>query len=93
MDSDPERARRTAAAVMRALEASPELVATNMSEVVPNRRGPGGRVYLETILLEARSPAGAEEGPEVTVERADGGPGRAGGGRRALPRGPRALGR
>ncbi|WP_328315395.1 hypothetical protein [Streptomyces sp. NBC_00388] len=32
MDSDPGKARRTAAAVQRALEASPEVVVSNVSE-------------------------------------------------------------
>lgn len=94
MDSDPGRARRTAEAIMRALEASPEVVATNMSEPVPNHRGSGARVYLEVLLLEApagRAP-GVEDDQEVTVERDDARP-RGRGGRRALPPGGRALNR
>ena len=69
MDSDPGKAQRTADAVQRALEASNEVVVGNVS-VVPNRRGPGARVYMEVLLLEAREPT-AEEDQEVTVERAD----------------------
>ncbi|MFD4933372.1 hypothetical protein [Streptomyces virginiae] len=87
MDSDPDRARRTAEALMRALEASGEAVATNMSEPVPNRRGAGARVYMEVLLLEHRSRPVEEE--EITLERTDrpqdgppGGP---------LPRGRRAI--
>ena len=87
MDSDPERSRRTAEAIMRALEASGEVVATNMSEPVPNRRGVGARVYLEVLLLEHRRQPMEEE---VTLERTDSPPARPEGG--ALPRGRRALG-
>ncbi|WP_167163156.1 hypothetical protein [Streptomyces sp. MBT27] len=90
MDSDPGKARRTAAAVRRALEASPEVVVSNASEV-PNRRDGGVRVFMEVLLLE---PAAAPNhyGQDVTVERADGQSRRGssrrslrGDGRRALP--------
>jgi hypothetical protein len=53
MDSDPGKAQRTAEAVQRALEASPEVVLGNVS-VVPNRRDGGARVFMEVLLLEAR---------------------------------------
>ncbi|KIF04727.1 hypothetical protein PL81_16925 [Streptomyces sp. RSD-27] len=86
MDSDPGRARRTAEALMRALEASGEVVATNMSEPVPNRRGAGARVYLEVLLLEHRSQPGEEE---VTLERTDRPQAGPSGG--TLPRGRRAI--
>ncbi|MFJ4342612.1 hypothetical protein [Streptomyces sp. NPDC088915] len=90
MDSDPDRAKRTAEAVMRALEASPELVATNMSGPVPNHRDPGARVFMEVILLEARGKTANGAGDtEVTVERVDVRPRRRG--RRALPPGRREL--
>ncbi|BDH16177.1 hypothetical protein HOK021_73560 [Streptomyces hygroscopicus] len=69
MDSDPGKAERTAAAVQRALEASPEVVVGDVS-AVPNRRGPGRRVYREVLLLEPRDGV-ADKGQEVTVERAD----------------------
>lgn len=69
MDSDPEKARRTADAVQRALEASPEVVLGNVS-VVPNRRDGGARVFMEVLLLEAPA-AREDEDQEVTVERAD----------------------
>ncbi|MGP9023190.1 hypothetical protein ACT1U9_32900 (plasmid) [Streptomyces sp. BR1] len=69
MDSDPGKAQRTADAVQRALEASGEVVVGNVS-VVPNRRGPGSRVYMEVLLLEARTPRD-EEDQEVTLERTD----------------------
>lgn len=88
MDSDPAKARRTAAAVQRALEASPEVVVGNVSESANHRDG-GLRVWMEVLLLEA--PAGREDGDqEVTVEREDR-PQRSSsrrglrGGRRALP--------
>ncbi|MEU3502985.1 hypothetical protein ABZ726_20255 [Streptomyces hundungensis] len=87
MDSDPDKAKRTAAAVRRALEASPEVVVSNVS-VVPNRRGPGSRVYMEVLLLEANasSPIGDAE---ARVERTD--PSQRGSRRSALPLGKRAL--
>uniref|UniRef100_UPI003F4985AE hypothetical protein n=1 Tax=Streptomyces sp. CA-136453 TaxID=3240050 RepID=UPI003F4985AE len=89
MDSDPGRAKRTAAAVRRALEASPEVVVSNVSEV-PNRRDGGARVFMEVLLLEP-SAARSNEDQEVTVERGDAGPRR--GRRGALPPGSRALDR
>ncbi|MFF9733715.1 hypothetical protein ACF1GX_30350 [Streptomyces albidoflavus] len=82
MDSDPGKARRTADAVQRALEASGEVVVGNVS-VVPNRRDSGARVFMEVLLLEATATSGNDD-QEVTVERAD--RPRA---RRALPRGGR----
>ncbi|MGW7090048.1 hypothetical protein ACWGH2_42065 [Streptomyces sp. NPDC054871] len=85
MDSDPGKARRTADAVQRALEASPEVVLSNVS-VVANRRDGGARVFMEVLLLEAPA-AGGQEDQEVTVERADGAGRRTT--RRALPRGGR----
>ncbi|MFF0451650.1 hypothetical protein ACFYT4_35765 [Streptomyces sp. NPDC004609] len=69
MDSDPGKARRTAAAVQRALEASPEVVLGNVS-VVPNRRDGGTRVFMEVLLLEAPAAPGSED-QEVTIEHAD----------------------
>jgi hypothetical protein len=83
MDSDPGKARRTADAVQRALEASGEVVVGNVS-VVPNRRDGGARVFMEVLLLEAPAAPG-DDGQEVTVERAD--RPRRGSPRRALPRG------
>lgn len=88
MDSDPGKARRTADAVQRALEASPEVVLGNVS-VVPNRRDGGARVFMEVLLLEKR-PAGETGDQEVTVERTDQPNGRSH--RRQLPRGRRRLG-
>ncbi|GGP93600.1 hypothetical protein [Streptomyces melanogenes] len=85
MDSDPGKAQRTADAVQRALEASPEVVLGNVS-VVPNRRDGGARVFMEVLLLEA--PAAPGDGDqEVTVERADRPRPRTS--RRFLPRGGR----
>lgn len=81
MDSDPGKARRTADAVQRALEASPEVVLGNVS-VVPNRRDGGARVFMEVLLLEAPAVPGNDD-QEVTVERAD----------RPRPRTRRALSR
>ena len=69
MDSDPGKAQRTADAVQRALEASPEVVLGNVS-VVPNRRDGGARVFMEVLLLEAPAAPGDDD-QEVTVERAD----------------------
>ncbi|WP_404949049.1 hypothetical protein HFP70_35290 [Streptomyces sp. ARC14] len=91
MDSDPGKARRTAAAVVRALEASPELVVGNVSERANYEDG-GRRVFMEVLLLEPRSPRAAGENgdQEVTVERADRPRDRRP--RRAVPRGRRALG-
>lgn len=82
MDSDPGKAQRTADAVQRALEASNEVVVGNVS-VVPNRRGPGARVYMEVLLLEPRT-SGTEHDQEVTIERTDQRPPARR--RRALPR-------
>ncbi|MFI9052433.1 hypothetical protein [Streptomyces sp. NPDC053427] len=83
MDSDPGKARRTADAVRRALEASPEVVVGNVSEKANYRDG-GLRVFMEVLFLEA--PAAREnEEQEVTVERADRPRRRAA--RRELPRG------
>ncbi|AWI32734.1 hypothetical protein [Streptomyces tirandamycinicus] len=87
MDSDPGKAERTAAAVQRALEASPEVVVGNVA-MVPNKRGPGARWYMEVLLLEARGSAARGEDQEVTVERDDARPRSS---RRALPRGGRTL--
>ncbi|MEU8741894.1 hypothetical protein [Streptomyces halstedii] len=84
MDSDPGKARRTAEAVQRALEASGEVVVGNVS-VVPNRRDGGARVFMEVLLLEAPAEPGNDD-QEVTVERADRPRPRT---RRALPRGGR----
>ncbi|MGC4950951.1 hypothetical protein ACLQ2N_32765 [Streptomyces sp. DT224] len=70
MDSDPGKARRTAAAVQRALEASPEIVVGNVS-LVPNRRDGGARVFMEVLLLEASAATPGDDGQEVTVERDD----------------------
>ncbi|MEU1221342.1 hypothetical protein [Streptomyces microflavus] len=88
MDSDPGKARRTAAAVQRALEASSEVVVGNVSES-PNHRDGGLRVFMEVLLLEATAAPGNDD-QEVTVERADRSQPRTS--RRALPRGRRALG-
>ncbi|MEV0487270.1 hypothetical protein AB0I69_42560 [Streptomyces sp. NPDC050508] len=85
MDSDPGKAQRTADAVQRALEASPEVVVGNVS-VVPNKRGPGARVFMEVLFLEAPA-ARSNEDQEVTVERAD--RPRRHTSRRGLPRGGR----
>lgn len=82
MDSDPGKAQRTADAVQRALEASPEVVLGNVS-VVPNRRDGGARVFMEVLLLEAPAASGNDD-QEVTVERADRPQPRTS--RRALPR-------
>ncbi|WP_433860197.1 hypothetical protein [Streptomyces kronopolitis] len=83
MDSDPGKARRTAAAVQRALEASPEVVVGNVSES-PNHRDGGLRVFMEVLLLEAPAARGNVD-QEVTVERTDRPRRRAS--RRELPRG------
>ncbi|MET9484764.1 hypothetical protein [Streptomyces sp. NPDC006638] len=88
MDSDPGKARRTAAAVRRALEASPEVVVGNLAEH-PNHRDGGLRVTMEVLLLEAPAAGGGGD-QEVTVERAD--RPRSRGPRRALPRGRRTEG-
>ncbi|AZK98799.1 MULTISPECIES: hypothetical protein [Streptomyces] len=85
MDSDPGKAQRTADAVQRALEASPEVVLGNVS-VVPNRRDGGARVFMEVLLLEAPAAPGDDD-QEVTVERADRPRPRTS--RRSLPRGGR----
>ncbi|MCX4682665.1 hypothetical protein OG413_46835 [Streptomyces sp. NBC_01433] len=69
MDSDPDKARRTAAAVQRAPEASPEVVVGNISES-PNHRDGGLRVFMEVLFLEAPA-APRNDYQEVTVERAD----------------------
>ncbi|MFI7396540.1 hypothetical protein [Streptomyces tendae] len=69
MDSDPGKAKRTADAVQRALEASGEVVVGNVS-LVPNRRDGGARVFMEVLLLEAPAAPGNDD-QEVTVERAD----------------------
>ncbi|MEU0857504.1 hypothetical protein ABZ352_18975 [Streptomyces griseofuscus] len=82
MDSDPGKARRTAEAVQRALEASPEVIVSNVS-VLPNRRDGGARVVMEVLLLEASASAGADE-HDVVVERVDTPPPRRA--RRGLPR-------
>ncbi|MFI1890451.1 hypothetical protein [Streptomyces jumonjinensis] len=88
MDSDPGKAQRTAEAVQRALETSPEVVLGNVS-VVPNHRDGGARVFMEVLLLE--TPAAREDGDqEVTVERAD--RPRRSPARRELPGGRRTLG-
>ncbi|RSS94264.1 hypothetical protein EF903_06920 [Streptomyces sp. WAC05292] len=79
MDSDPGRAERTAKAVERALNASPEVVVGNVS-VVPNRRDGGARVFMEVLLLEPRGEAADHE---VFLERDDARPTRRA--RRALP--------
>ncbi|MFE7056041.1 hypothetical protein ACFVAO_12585 [Streptomyces californicus] len=84
MDSDPDKARRTADAVQRALETSGEVVVGNVS-VVRNRRDGGARVFMEVLLLEAAA-APADDDQAVTVERADRARPRT---RRALPRGGR----
>ncbi|MET9366095.1 hypothetical protein ABZX93_35065 [Streptomyces sp. NPDC006632] len=82
MDSDPGKAKRTADAVQRALEASGEVVVGNVS-VVPNRRDGGARVFMEVLLLEASAVPGHDD-QEVTVERTDRSRPRPS--RRALPR-------
>ncbi|WP_405802267.1 hypothetical protein [Streptomyces sp. NBC_01506] len=88
MDSDPGKARRTAAAVQRALEASPEVVVGNVSER-PNHQDDGLRIWMEVLYLEASTPReGGDQ--EVTVERADRPRRRTS--RRALPRGRRTEG-
>ncbi|MGW3628058.1 hypothetical protein [Streptomyces sp. NPDC000880] len=87
MDSDSGRAQRTADAVERALQASPEVVVGNVS-VVPNKRGPGARVYMEVLLLEASAAASTSGDQEVTLEREDA-PQPRRGRRAALPRGAR----
>jgi len=81
MGSDVDQVQDTAEAVVRALQASGEVQVGDVS-VVPNKRGPGTRVYIEVLLRTAA-------GPTVTVERDDP-PARRGGGRpltsrRALP--------
>ncbi|MEU7228873.1 hypothetical protein [Streptomyces chrestomyceticus] len=88
MDSNPGKARRTAAAVQRALEASPEVVVGNVSER-PNHGDNGLRIWMEVLLLEAPT-AGGSEDQEVTVERGDRPSRRTA--RRSLPRGDRTLG-
>ncbi|PJN21129.1 hypothetical protein [Kitasatospora sp. CB02891] len=72
MGSNPSSVRETAEAMVRALRASSELQVGDVSEV-PNRRGPGLRVYVELLLREP----GPEQQVTVTVEREDRpGPGR-----------------
>ncbi|MEY9961541.1 hypothetical protein [Streptacidiphilus sp. MAP5-52] len=63
MGSDVDQVQETAAAVVRALQASGEVQVGDVS-VVPNKRGPGTRVYIEVLLCPVA-------GPTVTVERAD----------------------
>ncbi|MYW65598.1 hypothetical protein GTY65_16255 [Streptomyces sp. SID8379] len=82
MDSDSAKAQRTADAVQRALEASPEVVVGNVA-VVPNRRGPGARIYMEVLLLEPKA-TDTEHDQEATVERTDRSPRQ--GRRQVLPR-------
>ena len=81
MGSDVDQVQATAQAVLRALRASGELLVGDAS-VVPNRRGPGVRCYIEVLLRP-------EAGESGTVEREEPAPrrgGRAvGGARRALP--------
>jgi hypothetical protein len=82
MGSDVDQVQDTAKAVVRALQASGEVQVGDVS-VVPNKRGPGTRVYIEVLLRPVA-------GPTVTVERDDGPPARRSGGRpltsrRALP--------
>ncbi|MGK4586109.1 hypothetical protein [Kitasatospora sp. HPMI-4] len=63
MGSDESAVEETAQAMLRALRASPELVVGDVS-TVPNRRGPGMRVYVELLLREP-----GEQTVTVTVER------------------------
>ncbi|MET9735753.1 hypothetical protein ABZZ79_35550 [Streptomyces sp. NPDC006458] len=56
----PGKAKRTADAVQRALEASGEVVVGNVS-VVPNRRDGGARVFMEVLLLEAPAAPGGDD--------------------------------
>jgi hypothetical protein len=63
MGSNADDVRRTADAVVRALKAWPETVVGDVSEV-PNKRGPGCRVYIEVL-------ASVDGGLQVTVERTD----------------------
>ncbi|MFI5987116.1 hypothetical protein ACIBEA_40405 [Streptomyces sp. NPDC051555] len=78
MGSDSAAIERTAAAVVRALQAWPEIRVGDVSDPVPNRRGSGCRIYIEVL-------ADVADQVEVTVERADSGP--EGTARRALPAG------
>ncbi|MBT2469349.1 hypothetical protein J7E97_16060 [Streptomyces sp. ISL-66] len=80
MGSDSAQVEKTAAAVVRALRAWPEVTVGDVSDPVPNRRGTGCRIYVEVLAI------GVDDSFEVTVERADGGPAQ----RAALPAG-RAL--
>ncbi|UKZ02827.1 hypothetical protein BOQ63_001455 (plasmid) [Streptomyces viridifaciens] len=66
----------TADAMLRALRASSELQVGDVS-VVPNKRGPGVRVYVELLLREAA----AADQPVTSSARAA----RVRGGRTALP--------
>ncbi|GAA2836634.1 hypothetical protein ACFQ0M_48700 [Kitasatospora aburaviensis] len=80
MGSDAAAVQETAEAMLRALRASTELRVGDVS-TVPNRRGPGVRVYVELLLREP-----TEGQPvTVTVERED----RPGSGRAARVRGSR----
>jgi hypothetical protein len=93
-DDDPEEIARLADAVVRALRASPELVVGSVNHV-PNKRGPGLRVYIEVLRTRPDHPT-AERGDgaddfRVDVEVVNDPPRRPGravrGPRPALPRG------
>lgn len=71
---------RTADAVVRALRAWPEIRVGDVSSPVPNRRGPGCRIYIEVL-------ADIADKVKVTVERDDQPPRRPA--RRELPSGRR----
>jgi hypothetical protein len=64
MGSDSDDVQRTADAVVRALHAWPETRVGDVSSPVPNRRGPGCRIYIEVL-------ADVADQVEVTVERDD----------------------
>ncbi|MBP5942572.1 hypothetical protein [Streptomyces acidiscabies] len=70
MDSDPETARRTAQAVLKALQESPGVTAGNLSGPHHNYRDGGARYTMEVQIVPGQEDAG-EGDQEVTVERVD----------------------
>jgi hypothetical protein len=51
MGSDVDQVQDTAEAVIAALQLSPQLIVGDVS-VVPNKRGPGVRCYIEVVLRQ-----------------------------------------
>ncbi|MFC6080881.1 hypothetical protein [Sphaerisporangium aureirubrum] len=85
MGDDPDRVRETAALISRILGASDEVVLGDQKQV-PNKRGPGLRIFLEVI------PARTDGRPAyVSAERTDqaSSPARRANGRGPVPSRPR----